>query len=131
MGLSDTTHCTFCNTEVETIEHLFLGCLVTRRIWQEVLLWFNETTGNNLVLSDADIIMGVRLKNAELINNIIHITKQFIYSRKCQKIRYLHIDALRRKVWFTFKAELYMSEENKSCDKCELKWGDFFHLWKD
>lgn len=40
-GIMTNSSCSFCNRPNETLDHLFFACLVTRRIWREVLYWSN------------------------------------------------------------------------------------------
>lgn len=95
----------FCNKELETIEHLFTSCSVTKSLWQSFLVWWNSVTNDNLLLSSLDIILCVCKSNSYLLNHIIWITKQFIYSSRCFKKRNLPINALINEIKASFIVE--------------------------
>ena len=52
-GLSQSSNCTFCNEEPESLEHLLSRCKVSSEFWREVLSWLKED--NNVIESFNEI----------------------------------------------------------------------------
>ena len=42
MKIADSPLCTFCRQEDETIEHIFLSCKYSKRLWKNVKDWVNK-----------------------------------------------------------------------------------------
>ena len=42
MKIADSLLCTFCSQEDETIEHVFLSCEYSKRLWKNVKDWVNK-----------------------------------------------------------------------------------------
>ena len=42
MKIADSPLCTFCNHLDETIEHVFLSCEYSKRLWKNVRDWVNK-----------------------------------------------------------------------------------------
>ena len=56
--MAESDKCSFCQTEVESIEHLLFSCKVSSVLWKHVLSWLRD---NNIVvenLKEEDIIFG-------------------------------------------------------------------------
>ena len=52
-GLSQSSNCTICNEEPESLEHLLSRCKVSSEFWREVLSWLKED--NNVIESFNEI----------------------------------------------------------------------------
>ena len=75
-GMAESDKCVFCQTEVESIEHLLFSCKISSVFWKHVLSWLRD---NNIIvenLREEDIIVGkfdvgddFLLVNHILINN--------------------------------------------------------------
>ena len=83
-GMADSPSCAFCQTEVESVEHLLFSCRVSSSFWKHVLSWlcdYNIPVDN---LEEEDVIFG-KFDIAEdflLFNQILLLGKFYIYSRK-------------------------------------------------
>ena len=76
--------CTFCNSQPETLLHLFTECVVISRLWtcvHRMCNYFLEIDVN----FDPELIMlnSYKGKSSQLINFLIVVVKQFIYASKC------------------------------------------------
>ncbi|GJS55567.1 RNA-directed DNA polymerase, eukaryota, reverse transcriptase zinc-binding domain protein [Tanacetum coccineum] len=49
--------CPICDEDVETEEHIFVHCNLARKIWKDVLLWWNAYNVNVLSLLEAINLM--------------------------------------------------------------------------
>ena len=57
-GMAESDKCAFCQTEVESIEHLLFSCKISSVFWKHVLSWLRD---NNIIvesLKEEDIIIG-------------------------------------------------------------------------
>ena len=57
-GMAESDKCVFCQTEVESIEHLLFSCKISSVFWKHVLSWLRD---NNMIvesLKEKDIIIG-------------------------------------------------------------------------
>ena len=84
MGLVQSNLCSMCKTEVDSIEHMFLGCPHSMELWENVTDWIRELGMPNYILTASRMIIG-DLENALAINTIILHTKKVIYNAKKQE----------------------------------------------
>ena len=82
-GMADSPSCAFCQTEVESIEHLLFSCKVSSSFWKHVLSWLRDY---NIFVDSLkeDVIFG-KFDIAEdflLFYQIFLLGKFNIYSRK-------------------------------------------------
>ena len=81
--LDDT--CAFCNTETESLEHVFLECTFVTSFWCEVLKWLKKyQSWRQVLLSNEEILLGFKGGKYTLLNLIILSAKQYIYCCKFQ-----------------------------------------------
>ncbi len=89
MKISTNDKCTFCNIEIETIEHLLYECQSCQLIWQRLFNLITQQTGFNINLTKTNVILGVPLGGnfpvKQAINTCLVIAKQYIYACRCLK----------------------------------------------
>ena len=73
--------CSFCNSENESILHLFCECDITTGIWQDIIDWLNSQGFNFEYLNDSQIILGDPRLDA-VVNRILLTTKIAIFQNK-------------------------------------------------
>ena len=73
--------CSFCNSENESILHLFCECDITTGIWQDIIDWLNSQGFNFEYLNDSQIILGDPRLDA-VVNRILLTTKIAIFQSK-------------------------------------------------
>ena len=84
--LDDT--CAFCNTETESLEHVFLDCTFVTSFWSEALKWLKKyQPWRQVLLGNEEILLGFKGWKYTLLNLIILSAKHFIYCCKCQHRR--------------------------------------------
>ena len=81
INLSDNDKCTFCNKEIEEIEHLFYDCLVTENFWKLLVEWI-QTYDPNFRITRKDVFLGNNNFD-DLINFLILLAKYVIYRSRC------------------------------------------------
>ena len=86
IGKIDSSMCSFCNAEAESLEHLFLSCPIINPLWVNLIVWCNSKNIQIKSLSDVDKMFGIwtRKEDTLILNNLILITKQYIYMYYCR-----------------------------------------------
>ena len=66
-------HCTFCQEEAESVEHLLFPCGISSDFWKHVLSWDNDLHVGTI--NESDVIFGKFdiLEDYILINHILWI----------------------------------------------------------
>ncbi|XP_056019638.1 uncharacterized protein LOC125668194 [Ostrea edulis] len=74
--------CTFCNDEVETIQHVFIGCEKLSILWSNLSMHIYKTTSKRIGFNVLNILLGELplLKGNRIVNFLILYTKQYIFS---------------------------------------------------
>lgn len=82
--LKDSELCSLCNKHVETIEHLFINCEVSAKLYSEISIWLKEYGIALPVLSLSLLIVGPcpSTKSSIFINFLLLLFKSYIYRAK-------------------------------------------------
>ena len=89
--------CTYCQSEVETVCHLFVECPMVRTLWEKVLeyIQYKFETKDRIEINAKNIICNkISPTSSDSIIFICLITKQYIYRQRCQKGN-IHFNNLR------------------------------------
>ena len=57
-GMAESPSCAFCQTEVESVEHLLFSCNVSSSFWKHVLSWLRDYNISVDNLKEEDVIFG-------------------------------------------------------------------------
>ena len=57
-GLAESPSCAFCQTEVESVEHLLFSCRVSSSFWKHVLSWLRDYNISVDNLKEEDVTFG-------------------------------------------------------------------------
>lgn len=124
--LKDTKYCTFCKTEVETIEHLFYDCSVTHQFW----VLFESYLKNFYVdfeLNKMEILLGSNSYSL-FLNLLILIARNYIY--KCKlKEKSPNIIELKRIIKQYQQVEEYVALKNNKILFFERYWAPLNHVF--
>ena len=85
-GMADSPSCAFCQTEVESVEHLLFSCRVSSSFWKHVLSSLRDYNISVDNLKEEDVVFS-KFDIAEdflLFKYILLPGKFYIYSRKYQ-----------------------------------------------
>ena len=86
IGISSSPRCSLCDGADESLEHLFVSCLITQSFWAEVIKWCSNRGVVINHLSAKDILFGIKVHKDNLfINHILLVGKQYIYNCRCTK----------------------------------------------
>ena len=113
-GFSDTPLCPYCNKDIETMQHLFLDCEVSKSLWFDIKMFFN----NNLDIPDLNlqsVIFGFIDSNKDnlAINNILLIYKLCLYRFRDKKLPNLKLFLKNLREREFMERQIVLSNENK------------------
>jgi len=117
-GYTDTNRCTFCNTEIENIPHLFWYCSFVTRFWKDVQ---ENILDNKVTLNMKDVILGIFHIETCRYNFVILHAKKYIYNSKCNKSA-LNIIAFKNVLKSVSVTEKLIANKNGKIDDWNKKW---------
>ena len=77
--LSNSSTCSFCNMEEETIDHLFWNCMEIQHFWNSVFAFINSKNRRNISMNKYYVFFGY--KNSA-VTYITTLAKYYIYCCK-------------------------------------------------
>ena len=80
MKITDSELCHFCN-ETETIEHAYLECRNSSRLWINIVSWVRDIHDPHFIISDIEKFFGSSSNN-QIVNLIIISVKDVIYQKR-------------------------------------------------
>ena len=118
--------CAFCQTEVESPEHLFFQCNVTKSFWQLLFSWISEQKVILTSLTLEHVFFGVFhvVEDFHVVNHIILLAKYYIYNCKLNVI-HPSLKVLIAKVKATCQIEQKIAATNNKLEKHFKKWNKF------
>ena len=121
----DSPLCAFCQTEVESPEHLFFHCNVTKSFWQLPSSWSSEQMVNLTSLTLENVFFGVfhGVEDFHVVNHIILLAKYYIYNCKLNVI-HPSLKVFIAKLKATCQIEQIAATNNK-LERHYKKWNKF------
>ena len=118
--------CAFCQTEVESPEHLFFYCNVTKSFWQLLFSWISEQKVILTSLTLENVFFGVFhvAEDFHVVNHIILLAKYYIYNCKLNVI-HPSLKVLIAKVKATCQIEQKIAATSNKLEKHFKKWNKF------
>lgn len=126
MNLSESRFCSFCNNEIETLEHFFYSCDVSKRIWKTLERWLKAKGITNDDITPKDILLG-EVEQSTIFNTIIIVTKFFLYRCKFQRT-VPSFQMLLNTIDYYYKTEMYAAKFIKKESFFKRKWKKIFPL---
>ena len=85
----DWPQCTFCKKEIESLEHLFYNCKITRSFWVALRSWLMECNINLEPLSTFNVLCGIFNAGEDFVigNRLILMAKFYIYRCKLNGVK--------------------------------------------
>lgn len=131
MGKKETDQCTFCNEQVETLEHIFWGCHKVNELWVFLNRWIFEETNIEIPLNLEIVLFGSFEKNTQthnvIRNKILVLTKYYIYRTKLSSEELNNI-GLKHYVVENLTLEKQIFSNNNSQDKLNKYWSPWNSL---
>ena len=81
MNIIDSEKCLFCKDEVETIEHEYLYCVNSSKLWQDTITWVRNIHNHHFMISEQEKIFGSHQKD-NVTDMIIISVKDVIYQKR-------------------------------------------------
>ena len=115
--------CTFCELHDETVIHVFCQCtIVNKKVWTPLKKWLYHFYFINLETDESTILLQMYKDSFKaLVNTIILITKQYIYSIKCTN-KTLYFPELVAKISMYRRLEEYSARKAKKLHVHKDKW---------
>lgn len=125
IGIIPSPACSFCGEVNESLEHFFISCRYTKDFWAEVIKWFDNQDVKIKHLSEKDIMFGIlRCEDELLINHILIIAKQYLYS--CRQNKSLpSIKVLNLKIKTIHQLETMIAKSNNKLKAHNMKWDKY------
>lgn len=123
-GIAESPICFYCNTEYETLEHLFYRCTVTTRFWEQFQAWYECATDTEIQITE-NIVMFANSQESKLLNSLIIMAKHFIFSRHIQE-KPLNVYILKDRIMETVKIERYHALKYKKYKPFIKNWEILF-----
>ena len=122
-GITSSNVCGFCGTEPETYVHIFIECRFTKILWTKFMTWLRRVSCLNLNISPEEIIFGISVQNNadRLVNSLLLITKQYIYSSKCMQIA-PNLNQLYKRCYKQMLVEKEIAFKNNRISEFSSKW---------
>ena len=130
MGIVQSELCLMCQSDTETLKHLFCDCSISRQIWNDVRLWIASKTGFILNLSPQEILLGYTMRDQHFlpVNTIIMVVKSHIFSNSRQQKPFDNVH-LHRKIKKVFEEQRLLSTYNQTVEKFSKSWAVFNKLF--
>jgi exonuclease III len=127
----DDDICSFCNSESETIEHIFFSCTKVISLWNSLSLEIYNTTAERVGFNKTNVIFGelpFQTTNA-VINFLIIFTKQYIFycakNKKCP-----HIKGLVNHLRTNYTVEKIICLRHSCMKKFDLIWAGWTNFFE-
>lgn len=123
-----SNRCEFCKEKAETPIHLLVECVTTERFWNAWKRWMLYFFKIQIDLSSEVIIFNTYVgQQKPLINTMILIAKQHIYSSKCNKAK-PNFSIYLQKVAEICSIEKMVALRNDKYVKHEKKWNLYLKI---
>ena len=124
--------CYFCQSEIETLEHMLFDCRHVNDFWKDIYMLLRNQNIASVPFSKKYVIFGAYELNSNLllINQIILEGKYYIYCCKMNNCC-LSRNIFKKKWKRTFCIEGIIAKENIKLECHYSKWGDFLPFTED
>lgn len=123
IGYITDDKCSFCNSEPETLLHLFWNCVYSKLFWKDFEFYFLSKQFVHLSLHD--VLIGIITSECPLLNYFLLIAKLYIWD--CRRSQTLpSLAGFKIKVKIKFEMEKYICTKNKTLDQLRKRWGIIF-----
>ena len=128
--ISTSATCRLCNSELESLMHLFVECNSVTGLWRSVETWINIRLNKSIRFSKNTIILGYLNKDNYYIplNMIIAVTKKYIF--KCVVQNYTpNINQLKNKLKREYDDQTNVNQNKNKEIHFFNAWGPFNNLF--
>lgn len=116
--LAETATCTYCNSDIEDIVHMFWTCDKTHNFWQQFTNFCNGCNILSSTIEMEDAFLGVKDKR---LCTLLFSAKQFIYNKRTHE-EPLCFNAFKNILSNIKNIEFRISKENNRTEDWAEKW---------
>ena len=123
LKIKDSSICSFCQSNPESISHIFTQCPYVKELWKNVSIWIEKKLQVGITLNDNVKILGYHVHNEHFwpVNFVLMISRYYIYI--CSKRRFnLNIFHLQEMVKRKYEEEKYVWETKSLTDIFTNRW---------
>ena len=123
LKINDSSICSFCQSNPESISHLFTQCPYVKELWKNVSIWIEKKLQVGITLNDNVKILGYHVHDEHFwpVNFVLMISRYYIYI--CSKRRFnLNIFHLQEMVKRKYEEEKYVWETKSLTDFFTNRW---------
>jgi len=88
MGIANSNKCTYCQQEIDFIEHFFFECKEIRKLWTHIESLFQTKLGKRIIIKKEDALLGKKrdILNTDMFSYLNHL---ILIGKMCiSKFRY-------------------------------------------
>ena len=130
IGIVENENCGMCNTNSETLLHLFCTCEKVKTLWNDLKLWIENRVRINITWDNKLIILGYLLKDKKAVpfNTLILTTKSYIFWCARKKIN-PNVMECQSRIKATFNEQKEVARLNNKLDNFLNKWENWLILF--
>ena len=122
MNIADTNKCTFCNDFDETIAHVMFQCTHSLPFSNDVVDWLKQFKIYLGILNEFNVIFGLfNVNHFKLINDVVLIGKQTIYTCRAKKVK-PNLNIFLAKLRNTLMIEMNIAQRRGALEYFYFKW---------
>ena len=123
LKMIDSPLCTFCKREIESIEHLFFYCNVTKTFWEAFCSWLSNCNINIQSFKIIEILFGIFNIGDDFIilNHLILTAKLYIYRCKLNSVHPI-LRVYKAKIKAVYQVEKKIASRRNKLTKHTKKW---------
>ena len=83
MKIVNSPLCMHCDS-IETLSHMLVNCIVIQKVWFEILSWWKNNSGENLLFDDLSVMYGYNPEHPKthILNYFILLGKRHIFLQR-------------------------------------------------
>ena len=122
-GLVDDDTCPFCNSEKQSLAHMFYNCRESSLFWEQFTQWWRQKFHEEVTLSEGAILFGwhQNTSNERVLNYILLLAKYHIFATGICDDR-LSFDRFLIRLKFKLEVLRKVAIANKSLNKYNATW---------
>ena len=118
----ETDICNLCNTDVQTVPHLFLTCPSVQLLWKKIQCFFLKSDDELCWNADSCLSNSIHPSPKHLANFLALMVKQYIFACKCKNDR-PNVRMFQELIVQYYKIEEYNTKlDPKGCRHLVRKW---------
>ena len=120
-------NCCFCHEILETLSHILFSCSFSNSFWNEVSANILNKLCGGRCLSLRQVVIGFLKEEMDLVNYIITLGKNFLWTCRCKNIKPSSIN-FKRILLEKYETEKYIAFKSNKMNMFNKKWKPFEEL---